>query len=293
MFRKLATGFTALLCAAFLTVSAFAHPGNTDSSGGHYNRSTGEYHYHHGYPAHQHTNGKCPYDYDDKTSQNSGSSGSYPSTPSKPADSPAPQQPNQPSSQQVPHTSQFDFSQVPTGAWVFLAMLLSGIFMYAVSFPRNRDTRSPPQSTTSGPRPFPQVFSTAPPRRSPSPSLPTSSDPAPLPEPPLEPAPLPERISPPEPVAPPQPRPQKTSIPMHDTDSSAISHWGYDPYTQRLFIRMRDSGILYAYYDVPYEVALDLRYAPSVGQYYNASIKGKYRSRNHGYKELTNNPPLS
>lgn len=51
---------------------AFAHPGDTDANGGHYDRSTGEYHYHHGYSAHQHTNGVCPYDFDDKTGQNSG-----------------------------------------------------------------------------------------------------------------------------------------------------------------------------------------------------------------------------
>ena len=41
----------------------YAHPGNTDSSGGHWNRTTGEYHYHHGQPEHQHTDGFCEYDY--------------------------------------------------------------------------------------------------------------------------------------------------------------------------------------------------------------------------------------
>lgn len=45
-------------------VAVFAHPGKTDSNGGHFDRSTGEYHYHHGYPAHQHKNGTCPYDFD-------------------------------------------------------------------------------------------------------------------------------------------------------------------------------------------------------------------------------------
>ena len=46
-----------------------AHSGRTDSNGGHYDHSTGEYHYHHGYPAHQHydMNGDgvkdCPYLY--------------------------------------------------------------------------------------------------------------------------------------------------------------------------------------------------------------------------------------
>ena len=58
--------FVALLFAAVLLLSvvAFAHPGNTDSKGGHHDGSS--YHYHHGYPPHQHING-CPYDFDDQT----------------------------------------------------------------------------------------------------------------------------------------------------------------------------------------------------------------------------------
>ena len=66
------------LCAAMLSVlfmaisfTAWGHPGRTDSSGGHYDRSTGEYHYHHGYPAHQHPGGVCPYDFDDKAESTS------------------------------------------------------------------------------------------------------------------------------------------------------------------------------------------------------------------------------
>lgn len=55
----------------FLIISCsttlYAHPGRTDSNGGHRNSSTGEYHYHHGYSAHQHDNGICPYDFDNKT----------------------------------------------------------------------------------------------------------------------------------------------------------------------------------------------------------------------------------
>lgn len=54
-----------LLLLLWLSCAAHAHPGGTDSKGGHYNRSTGEYHYHHGYPEHQHTNGICPYDFKD------------------------------------------------------------------------------------------------------------------------------------------------------------------------------------------------------------------------------------
>lgn len=69
-----------LLCIAIILLSSFthvsAHPGRTDSNGGHYNHATGEYHYHHGYPEHQHKNGICPYKFDDRTNHNSGSSSS-------------------------------------------------------------------------------------------------------------------------------------------------------------------------------------------------------------------------
>lgn len=62
----------ALLCI-MIPCYAFAHPGGTDSKGGHYDHSTGEYHYHHGYPAHQHDGGVCPYDFRDATQHHSGS----------------------------------------------------------------------------------------------------------------------------------------------------------------------------------------------------------------------------
>lgn len=58
----------------FCCTAAYAHPGATDANGGHYDHATGEYHYHHGYPAHQHPDGRCPYNYDDRTGWNSGSS---------------------------------------------------------------------------------------------------------------------------------------------------------------------------------------------------------------------------
>lgn len=50
-----------VMAAAILTVPVLAHSGRTDSSGGHWDRSNGTYHYHHGYPAHQHPDGVCPY----------------------------------------------------------------------------------------------------------------------------------------------------------------------------------------------------------------------------------------
>lgn len=65
-----------LLCFA-----SFAHGGKTNANGGHYDKSTGEYHYHHGYSAHSHYDmdgdGEidCPYDFEDRTDHgNCGSS---------------------------------------------------------------------------------------------------------------------------------------------------------------------------------------------------------------------------
>ena len=61
------------------TITIQAHPGRTDSNGGHYNHSTGGYHYHHGYSAHNHYDidgdGKldCPYEFNDKTNQGNSS----------------------------------------------------------------------------------------------------------------------------------------------------------------------------------------------------------------------------
>lgn len=61
-----------LIIAAFLLlfpITVYAHPGKTDGSGGHYNRSTGEYHYHHGYSEHDHYDmdgdgdSDCPHDF--------------------------------------------------------------------------------------------------------------------------------------------------------------------------------------------------------------------------------------
>lgn len=73
-------GIAVALALLFFAGPALAHSGRTDSQGGHYDSETGEYHFHHGYPAHQHYDidgdGKpdCPYEFDDKTGSRSGSS---------------------------------------------------------------------------------------------------------------------------------------------------------------------------------------------------------------------------
>lgn len=73
----------ALAICFHLPVIASAHPGGTDSSGGHTDHGSGEYHYHHGYPAHDHYDMDgdgivdCPYRFDDKTGS-SGNGNEYP-----------------------------------------------------------------------------------------------------------------------------------------------------------------------------------------------------------------------
>lgn len=64
-----------LFASLFLAFALFSflHSGRTDANGGHWDHSSGEYHYHHGYSAHDHydidDDGDidCPYDFDDKT----------------------------------------------------------------------------------------------------------------------------------------------------------------------------------------------------------------------------------
>lgn len=62
--RKSVTPRRLLLLVASLhlaAVSLMSHSGGTDGAGGHYNRKRGGYHYHHGYSAHGHPDGVCPY----------------------------------------------------------------------------------------------------------------------------------------------------------------------------------------------------------------------------------------
>ncbi len=54
--------FFASVIAVLLSLTVFAHSGGTDGQGGHYVGGTNYYHYHHGYPAHQHEDGVCPYE---------------------------------------------------------------------------------------------------------------------------------------------------------------------------------------------------------------------------------------
>lgn len=75
--RFLRVGFCVFLALCFC-ITATAHSGRTDSKGGHNDNINGGYHYHHGYPAHQHINGECPYETENIQSEDTeSSSGGY------------------------------------------------------------------------------------------------------------------------------------------------------------------------------------------------------------------------
>ena len=82
--------FATLMVAVLLSGTALAHSGGTDSEGGHYDDETGEYHYHHGWPAHSHedTDGDdepdCPYDFVDATVPHSSTEKSTPTPTEEP-----------------------------------------------------------------------------------------------------------------------------------------------------------------------------------------------------------------
>lgn len=76
--RKPLILFLCILLLCILPFSVYAHPGRTNSDGGHWDYESGNYHYHHGYPAHDHTDldsdgyADCPYVFDDNTRHSSG-----------------------------------------------------------------------------------------------------------------------------------------------------------------------------------------------------------------------------
>ena len=130
---RLSISTALLILIAALALIVNAHPGKTDSSGGHTDKSTGEYHYHHGYSAHDHYDmdgdgiRDCPYDFDDKTGQNSGSPSDSHNTSSK-----------HPSSSSRPTRSLWtdlvDFFGSPYGIFCAIAVIIQTIFALILIF---------------------------------------------------------------------------------------------------------------------------------------------------------------
>ena len=65
---------------------------------------------------------------------------------------------------------------------------------------------------------------------------------------------------------------------MH-VESSSIDSVGYDPVTQRLYVRFVESGAAYVYADVPESVFDQLLAAGSKGRYFNQMIRGAFSYR--------------
>ena len=82
MKKKIIAAIFIFILVNLLLVIVLGHQGSTDFRGGHYDRSTGEYHYHHGYSAHDHYDMDgdgiidCPYNFDDKTDHDNHNSNS-------------------------------------------------------------------------------------------------------------------------------------------------------------------------------------------------------------------------
>lgn len=59
-------------------------------------------------------------------------------------------------------------------------------------------------------------------------------------------------------------------------NSSAFISIGYRPSEMELWVVFRNTGALYHYYDVPYEVWCAFKTADSKGSYFQESIRGYY-----------------
>lgn len=236
----------ALVCLSVV----FAHPGKTDADGGHYNRSTGEYHYHHGYPEHQHPNGECPYDFDDQTGINSGSS----STGSR---SNLPPVRRSYSSEKSANTS--SESDVMATLVSIVVPALVFLFILKALFSRPRKPKEPPKPSQPSTRTI---------------CIPPSVK-APPPAPPERPKPAPPKSAP---VCKLDFLSTLTynygsqRVTLYSVESSCISHIGYIPSAQRLFVRML-SGRIYTYSNISNDLYQRFIRADSIGEFYNAHIK--------------------
>ncbi len=74
------------------------------------------------------------------------------------------------------------------------------------------------------------------------------------------------------------PKVRAAADPMPAADPIVVSSVGYDEPTRVLVVTL-SSGIVYEYYDVPYEVYLDFIDAPSLNIFFAAHIRSRYRYR--------------
>lgn len=65
-------------------------------------------------------------------------------------------------------------------------------------------------------------------------------------------------------------------VDLHPVDSTSIEAIGYDPASRELHVRFLQAGRTYTYFDVDEAVYEEFRQADSIGQFFNANIKGVY-----------------
>lgn len=63
---------------------------------------------------------------------------------------------------------------------------------------------------------------------------------------------------------------------MESVDSTCFSEVGYDEENEVLLVRFLESGSLYAYSEISYNLYEDFILSDSLGTYYNSNIKGLY-----------------
>lgn len=63
------------------------------------------------------------------------------------------------------------------------------------------------------------------------------------------------------------------AVPRFEVSSSCVSHVGYDPDTQTLYLTYRKSGLSYVYFDFTEADFQTFQNAPSLGTYINKVIK--------------------
>lgn len=124
-----------ILILLFITSFATAHRGRTDAQGGHYDTNNesglGSYHYHHGYSAHLHENGVCPYEV----------TTTAPTEPTEP-------EPTQPQTEQAPTeqttetTEDIDYSQFESLEEAYKAGYYYALYHIYGDFYQKNDFRS-------------------------------------------------------------------------------------------------------------------------------------------------------
>lgn len=242
-----------------LTVPAYAHPGKTDANGGHYNRSTGEYHYHHGHPEHQHPGGVCPYDFKDTTGHNSGASsggsGSGKSSGFSGSGSTTPYIQHGNSSDSNVASNRRGSSSAKTADWGIYVEVIGLLVMFG------------------GPSAI-RLLDKIKKRRYAKSSLPPPRPPTTRPD---EPPPLPPE--------PPKKAPHRLDladrfvvtygsrvVTLYGLPAAHISHVGYLRDTQQLLIRFRDDNSVLLYDGVPLAVCSEFVRSSFPDQYYDILI---------------------